>query len=101
MKQHILLLQSVCEFKAFPKSLLGEEKDTSLEMILAEFNIDKDGIIVDKTIKENGKVYVKPHIIYFLNNGQETEQLFEDEDTMNNTVTSILHILQNKCIKIK
>lgn len=101
MVQHILLLQSVCEFKTYPKSLIGEEKDFTLEKLLNDFDVDGDGDIVVKTIIENKKIYLKPHIIYYLNNGEYSTQYFEDEDTMNNTITSILHILQQKCIKIK
>lgn len=101
MKQHVLLLQGICELKTHPKKLLGEEKDISLEALLENFNEDKDGDIVDMTIKENGNVYIKSHIVYSMSNGDENVQFFENDETMDNTVIGIIHSVQNKVIKLK
>ena len=64
-------------------------------------DIAEDGDIVDMTIKENGNVYIKSHIVYSMSNGDENVQFFENDETMDNTVIGIIHSVQNKVIKLK
>lgn len=99
MKQHILLLQGVCEFKATPKEYLAKEEDFNTNSLTSEIE-DEDGDKSSLIMIENGQVYLKPNIVYKLSNGKKTIQLFENDDTMNNTVLSIIHVMQQKSIKI-
>ena len=100
MKQNVLLLQGICELKALPKKLLGPTTDPELQFLIDGVE-DEDGDKINNITIENGDVYLKAHIIYFLNNGNETVQFFEDDETMDNTVTSIIHSVQNRIIKLK
>jgi hypothetical protein len=100
MKQQILLLQGVCELRTIPKHCLGPTTDPELQFLI-DGTEDEDGDKINNTTIENGDVYLKPHIIYSMSNGDENVQYFEDEETMDNTVTSIIHSVQNKVIKLK
>lgn len=104
MKQHILLLQGVCEFKAYPKEYFCQQNDESLDFLNSmeiEEDIEEIEEFKNRTIIEDGNVYLKARIEYYLSNGEMTVQVFEDNETMQNTVTSIAHAFQNKAIKIQ